>query len=210
MTRMTKYMTAAAIVAALAGAPTMAQALTPANATHATSAKAGAATSVKSSNTSNTSKSSKMSKPESSVRVVAPGERVQAAPNVELWLTEEGKHWSTPNQADQFRSVVDGNIDMSRPGVSLQMEPVDGRYFLSGVYHGEGDAASVKVVTDKGTITGRVVYLAGRPGWGAWYATSPLPDESKSADKPKSAGSFVRSVTVLDTAGRTMATLTLS
>ncbi|MBA2807947.1 hypothetical protein E0500_011125 [Streptomyces sp. KM273126] len=203
---MTKYVTAAAIVAALAGAPTMAQAFTPANAPDTAAAMAGAATT-----------SSKTSKQESSsVRVVAPGERVQAAPKVELWLTEEGKHWSTPDQADQFRSVVDGNIDMSRPGVSLQMEPVDGRYFLSGVYHGEGDAAAVKVVTDKGTITGRVVYLASRPGWGAWYATSSLPDESKSAgkpksaDMPKSAGSFVSSVTVLDAEGRTIATLALS
>ncbi|MFE6820864.1 hypothetical protein ACFVBQ_40765, partial [Streptomyces sp. NPDC057675] len=61
--------------------------------------------------------------PAASARVVAPGERVQAAPKASLWLTKDGKHWSTPTQADQFRSVTDGNLDMSRPGVSLQTEP---------------------------------------------------------------------------------------
>ncbi|MFJ9585770.1 hypothetical protein [Streptomyces acidicola] len=144
--------------------------------------------------------------PPPSVRVVAPGERVRAATNVELWLTKEGKHWSTPNQADQFRSIVDGNMDTSRPGVSLQMEPVDGSYFLSGLYHGKGDAAAVKLATDKGTITGRVVRLAGQLDWGTWYATIPLPDESKTNDPSHN---FVRSITVLDTADRPIATLTL-
>jgi hypothetical protein len=142
----------------------------------------------------------------SSVRVVAAGERVQAAPKVQLWLTRKGKHWSTPIQANQFRSVVDGNLDMRRPGVSLESEPVEGRYFLSGVYHGKGDAASVKVVTDKGTVTGRIIHLAGQPGWGAWYATSPLPTGPKSKNGKHN---FVHSVTVQDTAGHTIATLTL-
>ncbi|MGW1729274.1 hypothetical protein ACWCQK_41470 [Streptomyces sp. NPDC002306] len=142
----------------------------------------------------------------SSVRVVAPGERVQAAPKAQLWLTKDGKHWSTPTQANQFRSVTDGNLDMSLPGVSLQSEPIQGRYFLSGVYNGKGDAVSVKVVTDKGTVTGRVVRLAGQPGWGAWYATSPLPTGPKSKDGTHN---FVHSVTVQDIAGHTIATLTL-
>ncbi|MBA2807949.1 hypothetical protein E0500_011135 [Streptomyces sp. KM273126] len=145
--------------------------------------------------------------PPSTVRVVAPGERVQAAPKVELWLTKEGKHWSTPNQADQFRSIVDGNVDTSRPGVSLQMEPVDGRYFLSGLYHGKGNAAAVKLATDKGTITGHVVRLAGQLDWGTWYALSPLPDESETNDPSHN---FVSSITVLDAEGRTIATLALS
>ncbi|MFF5161624.1 hypothetical protein ACFY3N_36675, partial [Streptomyces sp. NPDC000348] len=50
-----------------------------------------------------------------SVRVVAPGERVRAGAGVELWLTEEGRHWSTPETDHQFRSVVDGNIDLRSP-----------------------------------------------------------------------------------------------
>ncbi|MGW2638562.1 hypothetical protein [Streptomyces sp. NPDC001348] len=144
--------------------------------------------------------------PTGSARVVASGERVQAAPGVQLWLTKDGKHWSTPTQANQFRSVADGNIDRSQPGVSLEAEPVGGRYFLSGIYNGKGDAASVKVVTDRGTITGNVVHLSGQPGWGAWYATSKLPAGPKSKD---SKHNFVHSVTVSDAAGHTIATRTL-
>ncbi|AZM46500.1 hypothetical protein DMB38_12335 [Streptomyces sp. WAC 06738] len=135
---------------------------------------------------------------------MAPGERVQAAPKVQLWLTEDGKHWSTPDQPNQFRSVVDGNLDLSRPGVSLQAEQVEGRYFLSGLYHGKGDAASVTVVTGDGSVTGRVVHLAGQPGWGAWYATIPLPSGSHSTGREPN---FVHSVTVRDAAGHTIATL---
>ncbi|AZM46504.1 hypothetical protein DMB38_12355 [Streptomyces sp. WAC 06738] len=78
------------------------------------------------------STSAQASQTASEVWVVAPGERVQAAPKVQLWLTEDGKHWSTPDQPNQFRSVVDGNLDLSRPGVSLQAEQVEGHYFLSG------------------------------------------------------------------------------
>ncbi|MFI1092352.1 hypothetical protein [Streptomyces sp. NPDC020917] len=143
--------------------------------------------------------------PASSVRVVAPGERVQAAPGVRLWLTGDGKHWSTPDEADQFRSVSDGNLDMSRPGITLQSEPVPGRYFLSGVYYGDvaGRAATVAVTTDRGIVTGRLVHLPGTPGWGAWYASAPLPTA-----KDVGLGSIHR-VTVRDAGGDTLATLNL-
>ncbi|MFF8512835.1 hypothetical protein ACF064_32660 [Streptomyces sp. NPDC015492] len=148
--------------------------------------------------------------PTASARVVAPGERVQVAPKVSLWLTKDGKHWSTPTQADQFRSITDGNLDMSRPGVSLQSEPVDGTYLLSGVYHGKGDATTVRVVTDKGTVNGHIVTLAGNPGWGAWYATNPLPHRRLPTGPTSADGKddLVKSVTVLDAAGRTIAALT--
>jgi len=144
--------------------------------------------------------------PASPVRVVAPGERVEAGPGVRLWLTSDGKHWSTPGEADQFRSVSDGNLDTSRPGITLQSEPVAGRYFLSGVYYGDmiGQAATVSVDTDRGPVTGHLVHLAGMPGWGAWYATTPLPVGTKNATH-----GFVHRVTLQDTAGATLATLDL-
>ncbi|MGW8358920.1 hypothetical protein [Streptomyces wedmorensis] len=138
-------------------------------------------------------------------RVVAPGERVEVMPQVQLWLTKNGKHWSTPEMADQFRSTTDGNLDKSRPGVSIQAEDVGKNYFLSGIYHGTGDAATVKIETTKGTVTGTIVRLAGETGWGAWYATSPLPTGPKSKD-PRS--DFVSSVTVYDTTGHTIAQMT--
>ncbi|WP_331718640.1 hypothetical protein OG985_49640 (plasmid) [Streptomyces sp. NBC_00289] len=141
----------------------------------------------------------------SAVRVVAPGERVQAAPGVKLWLTKDGKHWSTPDMPEgQFRSAVDGN--MGGQGASMQQEPVGKNYFLSGLYLGKGDAARVKVVTQDGTIAGTVVKLAGKPGWGAWYATSKLPKlPHLSVSDKKQVHSFVRSVTVYDTAGHIVA-----
>lgn len=40
-----------------------------------------------------------------------------------VWSTEDGKHWSGPDGFENFRSVVDGNIDRSWPGaVSHQSE----------------------------------------------------------------------------------------
>ncbi|MFJ4866636.1 hypothetical protein [Streptomyces sp. NPDC088748] len=188
MTRMKKYVTAAAVAAALVGVPTMAHAIAPAG-TPASTAGVQATTVAKASSSS-------------SAQVVVPGKRIAAAPKVQLWLTKEGKHWSTPTMAGQFRSVTDGNLDMSQPGVSLQAEPVEGRYFLSGIYHGKGDAATVKVETEQGAVTGTIVRLAGTPGWGGWYATSKLPDSPKSKDGKRD---FVRSVTVYDAAGRTIA-----
>ncbi|WP_039947392.1 hypothetical protein, partial [Streptomyces sp. NRRL S-118] len=93
----------------------------------------------------------------SPVRVVAPGERVKAAPGVELWLTPEGKHWSTGDGGENFRSVVDGNLDMSAPGVSHQTEGTAKRLFHSGVYYGTKAAARV-VLTDAtgGTTTAKL------------------------------------------------------
>ncbi|MFI1092354.1 hypothetical protein [Streptomyces sp. NPDC020917] len=204
MTRMKKYVAATAVAAAVVGAPTMAQALSspakaqakaPAAAPAAPAARTGASTPVKDAGAV------------ARVRVVAPGERVQAAPGVRLWLTGDGKHWSTPDEAGQFRSVIDGNLDTSRPGITLQSEPVAGRYFLSGVYYGDvaGRAATVTVTTDRGTVTGRLVHLPGTPGWGAWYASAPLP----AAKNKDTKHDFVHRVTVRDAGGDTLATLSL-
>ncbi|MGA5439661.1 hypothetical protein ACPCKW_09040 [Streptomyces griseoincarnatus] len=128
-------------------------------------------------------------------RIVDPGERVTVAPGFVLWLTEEGKHWTTPDvpEEDQFRSVVDGNIDRTRPGVSLQIEGTDGRVLASGVYYGgEGTASVVEVASEDGPVRGKLLELPGRPGWGVWYAV---------------AHSGVETVTVRDTEGRVYATL---
>lgn len=38
------------------------------------------------------------------IRIVAPGERVDAVPGVQVWLTTDGKHWSTPERPNQFRA----------------------------------------------------------------------------------------------------------
>ncbi|MEU3184700.1 hypothetical protein ABZ707_10865 [Streptomyces sp. NPDC006923] len=186
MTRITKYVAATAVAAAVLAAPATAYASAPVKAP-----AAGAATVAPASHSA------------PAVRVVAPGERVRALPGVDVWLTPEGKYWSTPEIGEQFRSVVDGNLDTSRPGVSFQAEPVGDRYFLSGIYYGTHRTAAVKVVTAYGTVNAKLLQLPGRPGWGVWYTTSALPDSPQFPD------TFFRSVTAYDAAGRTITSLPL-
>jgi RNA polymerase sigma factor (sigma-70 family) len=167
---------------------------------------------------------------QSPIRIVAPGERVDAAPGVQVWLTTDGKHWSTPERPNQFRGLADDSSDDSyrndykdsyehsfkdsygsslkdssesgKPGVSAQPEPVNSGYFLSGLYHGlSADPARVEVTVDDSRITGTVLTLAGSPGWGVWYARAPL-----STAEMKSI--FVQggpTVTVYDAAGKVVA-----
>lgn len=112
-----------------------------------------------------------------SVRIVAPGERVAAAPDVDVWLSAKGKHWSSPQAANQFRAVADGRLGSGRPGVSVQGEPLDDdTYFLSGLYHGlSGDPSRITVRVGGKDFTANVLTLAGSPGWGVWYVRTPLP-----------------------------------
>ncbi|MFH8764838.1 hypothetical protein [Streptomyces althioticus] len=129
-------------------------------------------------------------------RIVDPGERVTAAPGFVLWLTEEGKHWTTPDmpELDQFRSVVDGNIDRGSPGVSMQSESSPTRAYLSGLYYGgEGTASVVEVASKDGPVRGSLLELPRNPGWGVWYAVADTDD--------------LGGVTVRDTEGRVYATL---
>lgn len=131
---------------------------------------------------------------QSPIRVVAPGERVDAVPGVQVWLTTDGQHWSTPDRPNQFVGSEGG-----KPGVSAQPDHVRGGYFLSGLYHGlSADPARVEVTVADDRITGTVLTLAGSPGWGVWYARAPL-----SPAKLKS--SFADggpTVTVYDTSGK--------
>lgn len=133
------------------------------------------------------------SRPLSPVRVVAPGERVTAPGGAELWLTDQGKHWALPGEPEQRRSVTDGNIDRSDPGVSLQQEGA----FLSGLYYGADGVALVTVTTATGPVTASLLTLPGRPGWGVWYASVPSGD------------AVVDGVTMADASGRTLSTLPL-
>ncbi|WP_371578715.1 hypothetical protein [Streptomyces sp. NBC_01314] len=139
-------------------------------------------------------------------RIVQPGEHVVAAPGFELWMTAEGKHWLEPDLPGdpQFRSVVDGNLDLSRPGVGIQASAFEGRYYLSGLYYGgAGTASRVEVGTSTGTVHGKLIELPGKPGWGVWYAIADLPPVDDGQE-------FLRRVTVLDTKGGVYSRLRLS
>jgi hypothetical protein len=110
------------------------------------------------------------------VRVVTAGERVSAAPGAEVWLTKEGKHWSTPKGPNQFRPADKGSKG-SGAALTLESEPASGaRLFHSGVLQGSREASRVELTTPDGTFTARVLTLAGSPGWSVWYADTQLQD----------------------------------
>ncbi|WP_314409831.1 sigma factor-like helix-turn-helix DNA-binding protein [Streptomyces kroppenstedtii] len=107
------------------------------------------------------------------VRVVTPGERVEAAPGVQFWLSKDGTHVSAPGQPNQFRDAGE-----DKRGVTLWVDSTTGngkRVFLSGVHRGPREASRVEVRTAGGTFTARLLTLAGSPGWSAWYVDAQLP-----------------------------------
>ncbi|MGW0706701.1 hypothetical protein ACWD4G_12195 [Streptomyces sp. NPDC002643] len=192
-TRTHRCVAVAALTTLLAGTPTLSYAVSRGETAHATSAAVAEATAG-------------VGKKAPGPRIVAPGERVVGAPGFELWLTAEGKHWIDPSLPgeEQFRSVVDGNVDLSQPGVTLQAGGDEGVYYLSGLYYGgRGTASRVVVDTAEGPVRGKLIELAGRPGWGVWYAVAPLPDGETGDD-------FLHKVTVHDTRGRVYAELPLT
>ncbi|MFF0477978.1 hypothetical protein [Streptomyces sp. NPDC004284] len=104
------------------------------------------------------------------IRTVRSGERVDAGQGYTVWLTEDGKHWSGPDGYENFRSVVDGNIDRSQPGISHQSEGDEAGVFHSGLYYGTRKAGRVELTDAEGHKTvATLVTLPGHPGWGVWY-----------------------------------------
>ncbi|MEV1079571.1 sigma factor-like helix-turn-helix DNA-binding protein [Streptomyces sp. NPDC050211] len=138
----------------------------------------------------------------SPIRVVAPGERVKAVPGVQVWLTADGRHWSTAQGPNQFSRLPENSTERRQPGVSVRPEPVKGAYFLSGLYYGlSADPALVEVTVNGREVTGSVLTLAGSPGWGVWYAPAALSTAELKA-------SYVEGgpmVTVYDAGGKVVA-----
>ncbi|MEU1226825.1 hypothetical protein [Streptomyces sp. NPDC005828] len=105
------------------------------------------------------------------IRTVRSGERVDAGGGYTVWLTKDGKHWAGPDGFENFRSVVDGNIDRSQPGVSHQSEGDEAGVFHSGLYYGTRKAGRVELTDAEGHKTvATLVALPGHPDWGVWYA----------------------------------------
>ncbi|MFE5295055.1 hypothetical protein [Streptomyces sp. NPDC056632] len=108
------------------------------------------------------------------VRVVEAGQRVDAGRGWRVWLTSEGKHWSGPESEENFRSVTDGNVETSTPGISAQSEGDPSGIFLSGLYYGTRAVGRVELRDADGrTALATLLELPGRPGWGVWYAHMP-------------------------------------
>ncbi|WP_406838106.1 hypothetical protein ACICHK_20990 [Streptomyces sp. AHU1] len=197
MAGMKKYAAIAAVAVALITAPTVAYAASPGKAAPAARSAHAAARSAHTS-------ALPVVKTAPTARIVAPDEHVKEPGGAEFWLTEEGKHWTTPGDPDpQFRSVVDGNIDRGTPGVSAQIEgTAQGHFTLSGLYYGgKGTASTVTVRTTAGTLHAKLLELAGAPGWGVWYVSTDLPAAGEGFD--------VKHVVVHDTKGRVYSRLDL-
>ncbi|MEV4936255.1 hypothetical protein [Streptomyces zaomyceticus] len=133
------------------------------------------------------------------VRTVREGRRVDAGGGFTVWLTRDGKHWTGPDGYENFRSVVDGNIDRSAPGVSHQSEGNESGAFHSGLFYGTREAGRVELTDSEGHKTvANLIALPGRPDWGVWYThTGPV--------EGKQGGSF--DVALYDRAGKLLAEL---
>ncbi|MFF8381758.1 hypothetical protein ACF07V_37330 [Streptomyces sp. NPDC015661] len=131
------------------------------------------------------------------IRTVRSGERVDAGLGYTVWLTEDGKHWAGPDGYENFRSVVDGNIDRSQPGVSHQSEGSEAGTFHSGLFYGTRKAGRVELTDAEGHRTvATLLALPGHPDWGVWYA--------RTGAGPKSSG---LGVALYDRAGKLLAEL---
>jgi hypothetical protein len=200
MARIRKYVAVAAVAAALIGAPTAAYGVSPGKAAPASGRSARVT--VRSVHAAPLS----VAKIAPTARIVAPDEHVVEPGGAEFWLTAEGKHWTMPGDpGPRFTSVVDGNIDLRTPGVSAYTEvTAEGHATLSGVYYGgKGTASRVTVRTTAGTLHGKLLELAGSPGWGVWYVSADLPAESRD-------GFGVRHIVVRDTEGEVYSRLDLN
>ncbi|MFI9001199.1 hypothetical protein [Streptomyces sp. NPDC053541] len=145
------------------------------------------------------------------VRVVRPGERVAAGKGWTVWLTAEGKHWSGPDGYTNARSVTDGNIALSEPGVSYQREGGREGVLHSGLYYGTRSAGRVELrEADGRTVLATLLELPGRPGWGVWYAyTAPSAHDLRdpgSVTDPRDQGGLA-DVLLYDRSGRLLSQL---
>ncbi|AJF65058.1 hypothetical protein [Streptomyces vietnamensis] len=103
------------------------------------------------------------------VRVVAPGERIAVAGD-RLWLTTEGLHVASgTGTADVLRvaDVFPGKV------ATIAHGDASGALF-AGIYRGPVTATTeVTLTLGSRTLRARVVTLAGKPGWGAYYVFAP-------------------------------------
>ncbi|MFI8963569.1 hypothetical protein ACIGO8_15820 [Streptomyces sp. NPDC053493] len=138
--------------------------------------------------------------PVTAVRVVQPGQRLDVGRGWKVWLTGEGKHWAGPDGYENSRSVTDGNVETSEPGVTYQSEGDQKGTFHSGLYYGTRAAGRVELrYADGRTVPAALLELPGRPGWGVWYVYTPASpgDRVEGPDPTPSVALYDRSGTRL-------------
>ncbi|MFC8008747.1 hypothetical protein [Streptomyces cinereoruber] len=103
------------------------------------------------------------------VKVVAPGERIAVAGNT-LWLTAKGLHVVAPKSSGTDKPDVMRVTDVLPGKVSTTARGDASGVLWSGIYRGPV-TSTTKVTIKLGarTLQAKVVTLAGKPGWGAYY-----------------------------------------
>ncbi|MCX5233411.1 hypothetical protein [Streptomyces sp. NBC_00233] len=103
-------------------------------------------------------------------QVVSPGERIAVAGN-KLWLTGQGLNVVAPKSSGTDKPDVMRVADVVPGKVSTTARGDASGVLWSGIYRGPV-TATTKVTIKLGarTLQAKVVTLAGKPGWGAYYA----------------------------------------
>ncbi|MGW9437028.1 hypothetical protein [Streptomyces sp. NPDC055607] len=103
------------------------------------------------------------------VQVVSPGERIAVAGDT-LWLTVKGLHVVAPKSSGTDQPDVLRVADV-RPGKVSTIARGDASGVLwTGIYRGPATSTTkVAIKLGSRTLQARVVALAGKPGWSAYY-----------------------------------------
>ncbi|MFF3604667.1 hypothetical protein [Streptomyces sp. NPDC002463] len=147
-------------LAAVAGAAVLATGMGTAVAASVTTAPVSAAPAVASSGAASVA---------GSVRVVAPGERIAAGAD-KLWLTAEGLHVAATTSSGTDAPDVLRVTDVLPGKVATIAHGDASGALFAGIYRGPVTATATVTLTVGGrTLQARVVTLAGKPGWAAYY-----------------------------------------
>ncbi|WP_225102550.1 hypothetical protein [Streptomyces sp. CoH27] len=134
------------------------------------------------------------------VRVVTPGEQITVNDDTKIWLAADGLHSKGRNVPGPPIKVTGGTNVSREP--QMWGDP-DGTWTAFGIYKGKGEAARVRIESARSGTAGKVLTLAGNPGWGGWYAVVKPPAGSKA--KAALAENIPRRVTVYDATGKVIA-----
>ncbi|MFE4922286.1 hypothetical protein [Streptomyces sp. NPDC056661] len=131
--------------------------------------------------TASTNVSLRMDSAAGTVQVVAPGERIAVA-GTKLWLTAQGLNVAAPKSSGTDKPDVIRVADVHLGKVSTIARGDASGLLWAGIYRGPVTAKTkVTIKLGSRTLQAKVVTLAGKPGWGAYYA---LDAKGKASVKP--------------------------
>ncbi|MFF8380665.1 hypothetical protein ACF07V_31530 [Streptomyces sp. NPDC015661] len=111
--------------------------------------------------------------PATDPRTVRPGEKVEPGLGHTMWLNRQGMVLATPSVSGGSETRLTKASEVPGGTISATASADRSGTLWAGVYRGPGTPAKVTVEIDGRTLTGKVVTLAGKPGWAAFYAVDP-------------------------------------